>query len=83
MHAVEVVKTRVRELVQRASGRVYWRGPVDQRRIALTFDDGPEDLTEAYLDCLDQHGVPATFFVMGAWIECSASADPSSHALNE
>lgn len=35
-------------------------------RIALTFDDGPDALTEAYLDQLDALGVRATFFVVGA-----------------
>ena len=62
---VEAVRSRVRDLVQRASGRVIWRGSPDVRRIALTFDDGPQPLTQAYLDVLDAKGVPATFFVMG------------------
>ncbi len=73
MSAIEVVKARVRDLVQRASGRMYWRGSVDRRRVALTFDDGPDDLTEAYLDVLDRHGVPATFFVMGDLTEARRS----------
>ncbi len=34
--------------------------------IALTFDDGPGDDTEAILDVLDRFGVPGTFFVVGA-----------------
>ncbi|MBP6630281.1 MAG: polysaccharide deacetylase family protein [Kofleriaceae bacterium] len=34
-------------------------------RVALTFDDGPDDLTPAYLELLDRHEVPATFFIMG------------------
>lgn len=34
--------------------------------IALTFDDGPDPLwTPRVLDILDQHGVKATFFVIG------------------
>jgi peptidoglycan/xylan/chitin deacetylase (PgdA/CDA1 family) len=41
------------------------RGPVTARRVALTFDDGPDDYTERYLDVLDELGVPATFFVLG------------------
>jgi peptidoglycan/xylan/chitin deacetylase (PgdA/CDA1 family) len=35
------------------------------RRVALTFDDGPGDLTREYLDVLGHHGVRATFFVLG------------------
>jgi peptidoglycan/xylan/chitin deacetylase (PgdA/CDA1 family) len=42
------------------------RGATSSRRVALTFDDGPDHMTEAYLDLLDQLGVPATFFLLGA-----------------
>jgi peptidoglycan-N-acetylglucosamine deacetylase len=42
------------------------RGPTSSRRVALTFDDGPDDYTERYLDVLDDLGVPATFFLCGA-----------------
>ena len=39
-------------------------------RIALTFDDGPdEDSTPAVLDALDVAGVKATFFVVGEQLE--------------
>ena len=41
------------------------RGPATSKRIALTFDDGPDDMTLRYLDVLDDLGVPATFFVLG------------------
>lgn len=41
------------------------RAPTEERKIALTFDDGPQPLTPAYLDCLDELGVYATFFVVG------------------
>ena len=41
------------------------RGPAGARRVALTFDDGPDGLTERYLDMLDELGVAATFFVLG------------------
>jgi peptidoglycan/xylan/chitin deacetylase (PgdA/CDA1 family) len=33
--------------------------------VALTFDDGPGDLTRAYLDVLDAYDVRATFFLIG------------------
>jgi peptidoglycan/xylan/chitin deacetylase (PgdA/CDA1 family) len=35
------------------------------REIALSFDDGPSIYTSQVLDILDQHGVKATFFVVG------------------
>ena len=41
------------------------RGPATSKRVALTFDDGPDDKTLRYLDVLDDLGVPATFFVLG------------------
>jgi len=38
-------------------------------KIALTFDDGPNDPhTLALLDILDQHNVRATFFVIGRYV---------------
>lgn len=64
------VKQLVRGAVQRGSaGRVLWRGPSSARRVALTFDDGPDDLTPRYLEVLARLGVPATFFVMGLFVE--------------
>ena len=45
---------------------VVWRGPVDARGVALTFDDGPSpETTPKVLDALDEAGVKATFFVIG------------------
>jgi peptidoglycan/xylan/chitin deacetylase (PgdA/CDA1 family) len=44
---------------------VVWRGSGLVRRVALTFDDGPSDLTRAYLDVLESAGARATFFVVG------------------
>lgn len=41
------------------------RGRRDRARVALTFDDGPDDATPAYLDALDALDVRATFFVLG------------------
>lgn len=41
------------------------KGPAAAKRVALTFDDGPDDMTEQYLDLLDDLGVPATFFLIG------------------
>jgi len=46
---------------------VYVRGSPAVATVALTFDDGPNGrCTEAVLDALAEHGVRATFFVLGA-----------------
>jgi len=44
-------------------------------KIALTFDDGPHEVTDSVLDCFKKHGGVATFFVMGNRI-----AQPENHA---
>lgn len=41
------------------------KGPTSSKRVALTFDDGPDSLTLRYLELLDDLGIPATFFVCG------------------
>lgn len=44
--------------------------PVDEKVIALTYDDGPNPPhTQALLALLAQHGVKATFFVKGRNVE--------------
>lgn len=46
---------------------VVWRGPPEARGVALTFDDGPSvEHTPRVLELLDEAGVKATFFVIGA-----------------
>jgi peptidoglycan/xylan/chitin deacetylase (PgdA/CDA1 family) len=63
------VATSVRALVKNAVfDRVpglLRRGPRAGKRVALTFDDGPDELTPKYLDLLDELRVPATFFLIG------------------
>src|SRR5271165_6895030 len=46
---------------------LFARGSQGQarKRVALTFDDGPDALTPLYLDVLARLGVRATFFVIG------------------
>lgn len=49
--------------------RVVWRAPIKDRRIALTFDDGPNLMnTPALLEILVKHKIPATFFLVGKHI---------------
>jgi peptidoglycan/xylan/chitin deacetylase (PgdA/CDA1 family) len=66
---VIIVVTSVRSIVKNAVmdklPGVLRRGPLTSKRVALTFDDGPDDMTLQYLEMLDDLGVPATFFVCG------------------
>jgi len=59
------VRARVKNLVFDRVPGLLRRGPTASKRVAITFDDGPDELTSQYLDVLDQLGVPATFFVVG------------------
>ncbi|MGQ9630991.1 MAG: polysaccharide deacetylase family protein [bacterium] len=56
--------------ISQVYGRVYYRGPVGEKAIALTFDDGPnEPYTSQVLDILKRYGVRATFFEIGKNVE--------------
>ncbi|MGB9802567.1 polysaccharide deacetylase family protein [Desulfofundulus sp.] len=45
---------------------VIWQGPRGGRKVAITFDDGPDPVyTPRVLDILKQHGVRGCFFVLG------------------
>lgn len=73
------VRRTVEDALQRVpGGRMIWRGPGEAeggpRRVALTFDDGPDEHTPRYLDVLERHGVAATFFVMGDLTEARPGA---------
>ena len=51
---------------RRPGVQVCWGGSATSRRVALTFDDGPmPQWTPQVLDVLDEHQVPATFFMIG------------------
>ncbi len=48
----------------------YFMGDDEEKVIYLTFDCGYENgNTEAILDALEKHGAPATFFVVGHYLE--------------
>ncbi len=48
----------------------YLKGNTGDYKIALTFDDGPDNLyTPMVLDILKKYNVPATFFLMGKRVE--------------
>jgi len=50
--------------------QIYTHGRRDQKKIALTFDDGPNPpRTDQILDILAGKDATATFFVLGKWVE--------------
>jgi peptidoglycan/xylan/chitin deacetylase (PgdA/CDA1 family) len=54
----------------RVFGRIIGRLSSSDREVALTFDDGPNPVaTPRILDALREHGVPATFFLLGRHVE--------------
>jgi peptidoglycan/xylan/chitin deacetylase (PgdA/CDA1 family) len=61
-------RSRLARLAMRALPRsvLVREGDIRGRRIALTFDDGPHEMTDAYLDVLARFDARATFFVVGA-----------------
>jgi peptidoglycan/xylan/chitin deacetylase (PgdA/CDA1 family) len=66
--AVRARSRTLREVAARVLPRslVVVRGPRGRaRRVALTFDDGPDTMTPRYLDLLDALGLRATFFLVG------------------
>jgi peptidoglycan/xylan/chitin deacetylase (PgdA/CDA1 family) len=51
-------------------GKTIYRERAAGRRIALTYDDGPNpEQTPRLLELLDQHDAKATFFLIGEWAE--------------
>ncbi len=51
-------------------GRTFTGLSRHSRKLALTFDDGPNDLcTPQLLDVLARHEVKATFFLLGAYVQ--------------
>lgn len=67
-------------------GRALARLPTRERRIALTFDDGPNPVTTPrILDVLGAQGVSATFFVLGRhvelWPELARRVVDDGHAI--
>src|SRR3954469_17772720 len=51
-------------------GRTYLGTPGQGRKLALTYDDGPNDPdTLLLLDILAKHNVKATFFLIGQYVQ--------------
>lgn len=54
--------------------KAYCKLPTNEKVVALTFDDGPEEgVTEEVLDVLKEYGVSATFFCIGDKISQNSS----------
>jgi peptidoglycan/xylan/chitin deacetylase (PgdA/CDA1 family) len=50
-------------------GRTFFRGKPGSKQIALTYDDGPNDIhTLRLLEVLARHDVHATFFMIGRYV---------------
>jgi peptidoglycan/xylan/chitin deacetylase (PgdA/CDA1 family) len=59
-----------RRVFDYVSRHLVCKVPLRERRIALTFDDGPNpQLTPRLLRLLDVHGARATFFLIGRHVE--------------
>ncbi len=55
--------------------RTFYHGSREEKKIALTFDDGPHPrYTKEILRVLDKYGVTATFFVLGENVEIYSEA---------
>jgi peptidoglycan/xylan/chitin deacetylase (PgdA/CDA1 family) len=50
-------------------GEFFTSGPASEKRIALTFDDGPGAQTPEFLNLLDRYQVKATFFMLGEQVQ--------------
>lgn len=55
-------------------GEVIRQGPATGNQVALTFDDGPSEYSEAAIEALQRHGARGTFFLLGQ----SVSGDPET-----
>ena len=71
---------------QNIPGKLYWAGSAEDKKVALTFDDGPEDhWTPKILEILKEKNVKATFFVIGkqaqAYPEMLKKMDAEGHVI--
>lgn len=57
---------KIIDLTSLFPGLFYREGPTDEKKIALTFDDGPDSVyTPQILDILKKENIKATFFLIG------------------
>jgi peptidoglycan-N-acetylglucosamine deacetylase len=63
-------------------GELFLHGPENRKRIALTFDDAPDEtFTPRVLDALKQVNVKGTFFLIGE--RCAAHPEVASRIVDE
>jgi peptidoglycan/xylan/chitin deacetylase (PgdA/CDA1 family) len=65
---LEVIAERFRPGSLRELSTALEAGALSRRSVALTFDDGYRDNLEAAKPRLEQHGVPATFFIASGYL---------------
>lgn len=49
-------------------------GQNEEKLVALTFDDGPSNITERVLDILEENGIVGTFFLIGNLVTADKKA---------
>ncbi|MGE5627610.1 MAG: polysaccharide deacetylase family protein [Solirubrobacterales bacterium] len=63
-------RAEVVEFAKNNKELVYINGPVNEKKVALTFDDGPDgNITPKILDVLKEKNVNASFFFIGQSID--------------
>jgi peptidoglycan/xylan/chitin deacetylase (PgdA/CDA1 family) len=66
----------------RSHQAVFYKGPANKKRAALTFDDGPDEVyTPKILDILNEKKIQATFFVIGQQV--SKAPEMFKRIMNE
>ena len=62
--------TKVPNFIQRFFPNIIWKKKTDEKKIWLTFDDGPEEeVTEFILETLKKFNIKASFFLIGKKIQ--------------
>ena len=62
--------TKVPNFIQRFFPNIIWKKTTDEKKIWLTFDDGPEEeVTEYILETLKKLNIKASFFLIGKNIQ--------------
>ena len=62
--------TKVPNFIQRFFPNIIWKKTTDEKKIWLTFDDGPEEeVTEYILETLKRLNIKASFFLIGKNIQ--------------
>ena len=62
--------TKIPNFIQRVFPNIIWKKITDEKKIWLTFDDGPEkEVTEFILETLKKLNIKASFFLIGKNIQ--------------